>query len=290
MSPNLSGALLMIASMTAFTINDAIVKAAGAEMPLMQILTLRGALSSLLLLGLALLTGTLNFSFSRKDRWLIGIRSLCEVAAAWLFLTAILNMPLANVSAVMQMLPLTVTAGAALFFGESVGWRRASAICLGFCGMLLIVRPGAEGFSVHSAYAVGAVCCVTLRDLVVRRISHDVSSMSVSLIGAVAVCLFAGVGSVGTEWVPMTGPLWLLIWGSAFFVMAGYLLSVIVMRVGEVSFVAPFRYTSLLVALILGYLVWGDWPTPLTLFGAAIVVASGLFTLYREKAVREEAA
>ncbi|OWU68710.1 DMT family transporter [Marinibacterium profundimaris] len=289
MTSNFSGALLMMASMTAFTVNDAIVKLVGIDLPLMQILTLRGAISSLLLLGLALATGTLTFSFPRKDRWLIGARSLCEVAAAYFFLTALLNMPIANVSAVLQMLPLTVTAGAALFFGERVGWRRASAIALGVCGMLLIVRPGPEGFSIHSLYAVGAVACVTFRDLVVRRISPGVSSMSVSLVGALAVCLCSGVASVGVDWAPVTGRLWVMIFASSFCVMAGYLLSVMVMRVGEVSFVAPFRYTSLLVALILGLLVFGEWPAPLTLLGAGIVVASGLFTLYREKAVREGA-
>ena len=258
MSPNFQGALLMMGSMTAFTVNDAIVKAAGADLPLMQILTMRGALSSLMMLWLAWATGTLNLAFSRRDWWLIGLRSLCEAAAAWLFLTALINMPMANVSAVLQMLPLTVTAGAALFFRDPVGWRRTLAICLGFCGMLLIVRPGPEGFSVYSLYAVAAVACVTCRDLVVRRISSSVSSMSVSLVGAVAVCLSAGLLSTGVDWAPVSGRLWVMIVCSSALVMAGYLLSVMVMRVGEVSFIAPFRYTSLLVALILGYLVFGD--------------------------------
>lgn len=287
MSPNLTGALLMMGSMTAFTVNDAIVKFIGADMPLMQILTLRGAVSSGLMLWLAWMTGTLSLAFSRSDWWLIGLRSLCEAAAAYFFLTALLHMPMANVSAVLQMLPLTVTAGAAIFYREAVGWRRMLAIGLGFLGMLLIVRPGPEGFSVYSLYAVAAVACVTLRDLVVRRISPHVSSMSVSLVGAIAVCVFSGVASVGTDWVPVTGRLWGMITASSMLVMAGYLLSVMVMRVGEVSFIAPFRYTSLLVALILGYVVFGDWPTPLTLLGAAIVVGSGLFTLYREKTLRE---
>lgn len=289
MPPNLRGALLMVGSTTSFTVNDAIVKAAGADLPLMQILTLRGVLSSVMMLGLALAWGVLDFRFSRRDWWLVGIRSLCEVAAAYLFLTALLNTPMANVSAVMQMLPLTVTAGAAIFFRDPVGWRRITAICIGFCGMLLIVRPGPDGFSIYAFYALAAVACLTLRDLVVRRISPEVSSMSVSLIGAIAVAVFAGALTIDTDWVPMTGVDWVMISASSLCVMAAYLLSVMVMRVGEVSFIAPFRYTSLLVALILGYAVFGDWPAPLTLLGAAIVVGSGLFMLYREKAVREGA-
>lgn len=289
LSANTRGALLMMASMTAFTINDAIVKTIGADLPLMQILTVRGAMSSAMMLVVARSLGALRWDFSRRDAVLVAIRSLCEVAAAYLFLTALLNMPIANVSAVLQALPLTVTAGAALFFGERVGWRRMLAIAIGFLGMLLIVRPGPEGVSIHSAYALAAVVCVTARDLVVRRMSPDVSSFTVSLIGAISVCVFSGIVSTGVDWVPMNPRIWVLITASSLFIMGGYLFSVMTMRVGDVSFVAPFRYTSLLVALILGLVIFGDWPQPLTLLGAAIVVGSGLFTLYRERAVRDGA-
>lgn len=289
MSPNLVGALLMMGSMAAFTVNDAVVKVVGADVPLMQILAIRGAVSSLMLLGLALATGALNFTFSRRDSWLLAVRSICEVGAAYFFLTALLNMPIANVSAILQMLPLTVTAGAALFFSETVGWRRTTAICFGFCGMLLIVRPGAEGFSTHAIYAVIAVVCVTGRDLVVRSMSPDVSSLTVSLIAAVTVCIFAALASTGLEWVPLTGRLWALILTSSVFIMVAYLLSVMTMRYGDVSAVAPFRYTSLLVALALGLIMFDHWPEPLTLVGAAIVVGSGLFTLYRENVARSGA-
>lgn len=286
MTPNQTGAMIMMGSMTAFTVNDAIVKTLGADLPLMQILTLRGVLTSVLMLMLARSLGRLDFTMSRRDRWLVLLRSLLEVAPAYLFLTALLHMPLANVSAILQVLPLTVTAGAALFFREKVGWRRMVAICIGFLGMMLIVRPGPEGFSIYSAYAIGAVICVTGRDLVVRKISREVSSMTVSLIGALAVCVVSGLFSFTVDWQPLSAILWTKIGFSSLFVMGGYLLSVMAMRVGEVSFVAPFRYTSLLVALILGFVVFGDWPAPLTLLGASIVVGSGLFTLYREKAAR----
>lgn len=289
MSPNLNAALLMMASMAAFTLNDALVKIAGADLPLMQILLLRGVLSSLMLAVLAWMTGTLRFDFSRQDWWLVALRSLGEAAAAYFFLTALLHVPIANISAVLQVLPLTVTAGAALFFGEQVGWRRMSAILIGFCGMLLIVRPGPDGFSIYSIYALIAVVCVTARDLAVRRMSPRAGSMSVSLIGAIAVGVLAGVLSIGAEWEPVTPRMWTLVTASSFFIIGGYLFGVMAMRMGEVSFVAPFRYTSLLVALILGLVVFGDWPEPLTLLGAAIVVGSGLFTLYREKAVRSGA-
>lgn len=283
MTPNTNGALLMIGSLAAFTINDACIKATGGALPLFQLLTLRGLLSSVMIYALARHLGALTWNLSRHDWMLIGARSLSEVGAAYFFLTALMNMPLANVTAVLQVLPLTVTMGAALFFGEPVGWRRFLAIGVGFCGMLLIVRPGPDGFDIHAIYALVAVGFVTLRDLVTRRMSPAVPSMLVTLASATAVLVFSALASLTVEWVPLDGRLMALLLGSSVFIIGGYVLSVAVMRVGEVSFVAPFRYTGLLWALILGWLVFGDWPDSVTLMGAAIVVLSGLFMLHREQ-------
>ncbi len=281
MTPNAKGALLMMGSMAAFTLNDTCVKATHGALPLLQLLTLRGLISSVLLYLLARRLGALHLRMGRGDAVLLALRCAAEVAAAYFFLTALMNMPLANVTAVLQVLPLTVTLGAALFFGETVGWRRMLAIALGFGGMLLIVRPGPEGFSLHAAYALAAVACVTLRDLVTRRMSAQVASMTVTLSSALAVFVAAGIASLWVDWVPLDARSAALIGASSLFVMLGYLLSVLVMRVGEVSFIAPFRYTGLIWALGLGWAVFGHWPEPLTLLGAAIVAAAGLFTFYR---------
>lgn len=289
MSPNMRGALLMMASMAAFTLNDTCIKATDKALPLFQLLTIRGVLSTLLIYGLARSLGTLRFDLSRRDWTLVALRSLSEVAAAYFFLTALLNMPLANVTAILQVLPLTVTLGAALFFREPLGWRRMVAILVGFCGMLLIVRPGAEGFGIDAIYALLAVLCVTARDLATRRMSADAPSMTVTLSASVSVLLFSAVASTGVEWQPLDMRLTLLLIGSSFFVLGGYLFSVMAMRMGDVSFVSPFRYTGLLWALVLGFVVFGDWPTDLTLIGAGIVVATGIFTLYRERKVAQRA-
>ncbi|WP_425045015.1 DMT family transporter [Primorskyibacter sp. S87] len=285
LSPNLRGALLMMGSMAAFTINDACVKLVGQEVPLFQLIVIRGALTTTWVFLLARYMGALRVSFDRGDWGLIGLRCLSEVGATYFFLTALMHMPLANVTAVLQVLPLTVTLGAALFFGEKVGWRRLLAIGFGFCGMLLIVRPGPEGFSLYSGYALGAVCCVTFRDLITRRMGPHVPSMTVTLATAVSVTLASGLASTTVEWVPMSPRLGLLILAASGFVLLGYLLSVAVMRVGEVSFIAPFRYTSLVWALLLGWLIFSDWPDPVTMTGAAIVVATGMFTLFRERQI-----
>jgi drug/metabolite transporter (DMT)-like permease len=286
MSPNMQGALLMMGSMAAFTFNDTLVKLVGSELPLFQIIFLRGAMASVLIYGLTRHLGAMRVTLSRLDWSLIGIRSLSEVGATYLFLTALMAMPLANVTAVLQVLPLTVTLGAALFFRETVGWRRLVAILIGFCGMLLIVRPGSDGFSAGSIYALSAVACVTVRDLTTRRMSSEVPSMLVTLLGALSVTAFAGVASLGTQWVAVSLPQFSMLVAASVFILLAYTCSVMVMRVGEIGFVSPFRYSGLVWALVLGWIVFGDWPDAVTLLGAGIVVVTGMFTLYRERLSR----
>lgn len=286
MSPNLQGALLMMASMAAFTFNDTLVKLTGGEVPLFQLLALRGVLATLLIYLLAKGLGRLQWGLSRRDWGLVAIRSASEIGAAYFFLTALLNMPLGNVTAILQMLPLTVTMGAALFFGDAVGWRRWVAIGIGFLGMLLVVQPGTDGFTTWSVYAMVAVLFVTIRDLSTRHMSPEVPPLTVTFFAAVSVMVFSMAVAIPQGWTPVSAKNAFLIVGSAVFILGGYVFSVLVMRVGEISFIAPFRYTSLVWALVLGYLVFGDWPEPIVLLGAAIIAATGLFTLYRETRAR----
>lgn len=284
MTDNLRGALLMMASMAAFTINDTFVKATDDALPLVQLLAIRGSLATVLIFFLARHFRALDFRIPRRDWGLVGLRCAAEVGAAYLFLTALLHMPLANITALLQALPLTVTLGAALVFGEAVGWKRMTAIGIGFAGMLLIVRPGTAGFDVYSLYGLAAVVCVTVRDLVTRRMSARVPSLTVTFLTSASVSASGALGLLWTDWVPLDARLAGLVGASSICIVGGYLFSVMVMRVGDVSFVAPFRYTGLVWALVLGWAVFGHWPEPATLLGAAIIVATGLFTLYRERA------
>ncbi|WP_227270951.1 DMT family transporter [Roseobacter weihaiensis] len=283
MSPNVIGAALMMAAMACYTFNDALLKATNGDLPLFQLLFLRGLLATTCIGVLAYRRGALRTDMSLRDWGLIGLRSAAEVGAAYFLVTALLNMPLANVTAILQILPLTVTLGSALFFREAVGWRRMGAILIGFCGMLLIVRPGTEGFTIWSGYALMAVLCVTARDLSTRRMSAAVPSLLVTFSASLAVLVAAGLACLMIDWAPVTPRLGGLVLAAALFIIGGYFFSVQVMRVGDVSFIAPFRYTGLIWALLLGWLFFGDWPEPLTLLGAAIIVATGLFTLYRER-------
>ena len=286
LSENTRGALVMASSMAAFTFGDACMKALGGQIPLSQLLTIRGAVAVVAIALLAWRMGALSHGIPRRDWVLVGLRALAEVGAAVFFFTALFNMPFANVSALLQMLPLTITLGSALFFREPVGWRRWLAIAAGFLGMLLIVRPGTEGFNLYTLSALAAVICVTVRDLATRRMSRDVPSLLVTTITAIAVFVFAAIWSLFQTWVPVSLGSGLILGAASLFIVAGYTLSVMAMRVGEVGFVAPFRYTSLVLALLIGLIAFDEWPSALSLTGAAIIVGTGLFTLWREAQLR----
>ena len=204
LSDNMLGALLMCLSMAAFTFGDAAIKATGGALPLSQFLVIRGILASAALLWMAWYFNGLRLQLPKQDWMRIGVRGLSEACAAYFFLSALLAMPFANVTALLQLLPLAVTLGGALVFGETVGWRRWTAIAIGFCGMLLIVRPGTDGFTGASVYALCAVCAVTVRDLVTRRISSAAPSLTVTFACSVMVTVFAAGWSFGQEWVALT--------------------------------------------------------------------------------------
>ncbi|SHG80321.1 DMT family transporter [Cognatishimia maritima] len=281
-SDNLRGAFLMMGSMAFFTFNDACIKAIGSDMPLSQLLVLRGALTSIMIALLAWKLGVLRFDIARRDWGLLFLRTAGEVGAAYYFIEALRKMEIANVTAVLQALPLTVALGAALLFKEPLGWRRLLAIFIGFIGILLILRPGPSGFTPESISVLIAVAFVTLRDLSTRKISKRVPSLMGAFTAAIGVTAFAALMSLNIEWTPVSGHEAGLIVASSFLIGGAYLCSVMTMRVGEIAFIAPFRYTSLVWALIVGLLIFGEWPDGLTLIGAGIVVATGLFTLYRE--------
>lgn len=284
MNDNTRGAVLMMASMALFTLNDTFTKLLAGEVPLTQVITLRGVFTSVATALIAWRLGAFRVRIARRDWGLVVLRMVAEVGAAYFFLTALFNMPLANVTAVLQSAPLVVTLAAAVFLGEPVGWRRVGAILVGFLGVLLIIRPGPEGFNIFAIYTLVAVAFVTLRDLSTRRLTREVPSMLVSFVTASGVTAAFAIGGLWSEpWVALDTRSGGLILAAAIAVLGAYLCSVGAMRAGEVSFVSPFRYTGLLWALVLGFIAFGDFPEWPTLVGAAIVVASGLFMLYRER-------
>jgi drug/metabolite transporter (DMT)-like permease len=282
-SHNIRGAIFMAVSMAGFTANDTMVKFVSASMNMGQVMLIRGLFATALIALLAWSRGALA-NPRQLLHPMVALRSAAEAMATVTFLVALQNLPLATTSAVLQALPLAVTMGAALAFGEEVRWRRWLAIAVGFAGVLIIVRPGAEGFN---AYAILALVCVvfcTVRDLATKRLPESIPSLLVSTVtaGLVTLCGVLLVGPMG-GWTPMTGKSLGLLATAAVLLLVGYHFIISAMRTGDISFIAPFRYTALLWAIVLGFAVFGDIPDGPMIVGATIVVGSGLYALYRER-------
>lgn len=281
---NLKGALFMMISMAAFVINDTMMKSLAGEVPLFQAIFVRGLFATLFVGSLAWARGVARFSaLAPRDRPVAAIRACAEIGTTTCFLTALFNMPLANATAILQSTPLALTLVGAVFLRERVGWRRWSAVVAGFIGVMLIVKPGAERFDAAALWALAAVGFVCLRDLSTKRLSPATPSLFITLMTATAITCLGGVVTLTGEWAPMTNEALGILAASAVFLFVGYLFSVMTMRVGEMAFVSPFRYSILIWALILGYFAFGDLPGTLTMIGATVVVGAGLYTFLREQ-------
>ncbi len=267
--------------------SDTFAKLVSSDLPLGQIIVVRGLLSLFILL---LFSRFSRFSFSFRpmaDRFVL-MRVVLNVASMVLYLSALFRMPIANATAILQVLPLAVTAAGAILLSAPVGWRRWTAIMIGFSGVLIIVRPGPEGFNLWAFAALAGVLCGALRDLVTRRIPVAVSSIGIyaaSLLGGIVVGLVMGFAE---DWVALDLTKAGVLIGAAVFSAAANVLLVFATRAGDISVVAPFRYSILVWAVIIGIFVWGEIPDALTLFGAAIIVATGIYSFLRERKVARE--
>ena len=283
LNDNLLGAALMTCCVLAYVLNDAVMKLLFADIDFFQAIFLRGLVSLPPLLILALMTKTLLQKYSAKNQRLMIIRILAEIGTTVTFLTALKHMPLANVTAILQSLPLAITMAAAIFLGEPVGWRRWSAICVGFTGVLIIIRPGLAGFNSYSLLALAAVILLTVREISTRQLDNKIPTVTVALSTTLGITAFAALMLIGTEWADINFVSWSLIIAAAAAVTVATLLSVVAMRTGDIGFVSPFRYTSLIGAIGLGILLFGDWPDGTTLLGAVIIAFAGIYSLYREQ-------
>lgn len=273
----------MAVAMAVFTTNDAITKALSAEMNFGQVMLVRGIFAFVLILALAF-----HQRAVRPLRTLlvkpVALRVAGEVGGTVSFLAAIAHLPLANTSAIFQALPLVITLGAALLFGEPVGWRRWLAIAAGFVGVLIIVRPGVAGFNQFSLLALISVLFCAVRDLATRRIPAQIPSLFITLLTTVTVTT-AGAAIIFPlgGWTPLSGRALGLLLLAAVLLLIGYQSVIMALRSGDISAIAPFRYSALIWAMLLGYLVFGDVPDAMMLTGASIIVLSGLYAFYRER-------
>ncbi|MTI42356.1 DMT family transporter [Roseibium hamelinense] len=279
---NTRAILAMMLSMAGFILNDALVKIVSEGLPLGQIIFIRG-LFAILLIGVACqITGVFK-TLKVLHHPQVYLRAFAEVMATVCYLSALFRMPIANATAILQALPLVVTAGAAIFLKVHVGWRRWTAIGVGFSGVLLIVRPGLEGFNAWSLLALAGVGFMALRDIATRRIPQETPTFGVALMTLFGVTLVGG-GLIALDgWQPIAPRPVAMLALAAVFLLVGYVFIIIAMRRGEIAVVAPFRYSIVIWAIVLGVLVWGEFPDSFTLVGTFIIVVSGVYTFFREQ-------
>lgn len=281
---NLRGIVMMLTSMAFFALEDMFIKFAAEGLPTGEIVLVSGIFGVPFFAALARRSGRSVLVRGALHPAVL-IRALGEMVGSLAYITALATVPLPTVSAVLQAMPLAVTLGAALFMGEQVGWRRWTAIAVGFAGVLLVIRPGFDGFRPAALWVLFTVLGLAARDLASRAIPPEFTDAQVSSWGLMAVALLGALmmGFTGQAVVPDG---WQCLDLAAMVVVGavGYWAIVGAMRTGEVSVVAPFRYARLVFAIAIGALVFAERVDVITLSGAALIIGSGLYSFARERA------
>lgn len=266
----------MVLGMLGFAAEDMFLKLASAGLPVGQILILLGFAGAALFAILAWSRGETPFS-SGFFRPSVLVRNLSEMIGSVGFVTALALIPLATVTTILQAAPLIVTMGAALVLGEVVGWRRWTAILIGFSGVVLVIRPGLDGFDPHTAWAVLGVVALSIRDLASRKVPRSVSSLQLATWG------FFAVGLAGLPMLGITGGAKMPSLLETTYLLAalavgggGYWALTEATRLGEVAVIAPFRYSRLVFSTLVGLLVFAEVPDVYTLLGGGIIISTGL--------------
>lgn len=282
-SANVRGAIYMSLAMMFFVTGDTLVKYLSADLNLGQVLAARGFFALLIISVLMHRKKAWHQISVLKNKWVMS-RQFSELGATLFFFYGLLFTPLGNTSAIMQSLPLTVTMGAALFLGEKVGWRRWTAIFIGFIGVIIVIRPGVEGFNFHSLFIVIAVMFITLRDLATRKMGTNVPLLPINFVITFMIMVLGLVMMVSSGgWKPMNlEHLSVILIGAGLILLANQTI-MLAMREGDIAFISPFRYTNLIAALILGFLFFGEIPDAWMIFGSLIVVFTGIYTFHRER-------
>jgi drug/metabolite transporter (DMT)-like permease len=282
MASNRRGVLAMVAAQGTFVINDAFVKLATAAYPTGQVLAIRGLFAALAALALVRLLGRFS-DLKAMASPLVIARGVLEALIAFTFITALAKLPLANITAILQAATLIVVVMAAALRIERIGWRRWLAICVGFAGVLIIVRPAADGFNIYSLVALASAVMVGARDLLTRHIGSHVPSTVITFTTTAVVCVIGWIIGLAETWPPLQPRETLYLVAAALFVAAGNYSIIVAYRDADVSLVSGFRYTVLVFAILLGVLIWGEWPDLPAVTGSMLIVASGLYTLHRQR-------
>ena len=287
---NTRGAVLMVGSMLAFAAEDLFLKRAATALPPGQVIAMIGAVGALCFWAIAARRGEVILTRAAWSRPAL-IRTLSEAGATMFYITALALLPLSVNAAILQASPLVVTMAAALFLREKVGWRRWTAIGVGFAGVLIILRPGTDGWEPAGLLTVACVIILAARDLSTRMMPASIGTFQLTTWAYLALVpaglVLMRIGATPPQ--PVDPTKWLDLTGALLTGLVGYWAVTAAMRLGEVSVVAPFRYSRLIFVLILSAIFLGERPDVWMIMGATLVIGSGLYTFWRE-AVRQRRA
>lgn len=287
---NLMGSFWMVAAMAVFAIEDAFLKAAAVTLPIGQILITFGIGGATLF---ALIAMVKRESLRNPDVLSkpMRIRVCFEIVGRLFYSLAIVLIPLSAATVILQATPLVVVAGAAIFFGEKVGWRRWTAIAIGLIGVLTIIQPGTDSFSALSLLALIGMFGFAGRDLASRAAPRSLSATVLGFYGFLAVVVAGTIYAIwqGAAFVLPNGPTLAYLTGAILSGVTAYTCLMTAMRTGEVSAVTPFRYTRLIFGITLGVILFGEKISAAMLIGSALIVVSGLFILWQSKRSKQKA-
>ena len=273
---------LMVAAMAFFAICDVFVKLSAETVSIAQILLVTGLGATATFATLAAMAGNSPISPLFLAPGVVG-RNISEAIGTFCIVTALAKAPLSLVASIHQAVPLIVTIGAATILGERVGPRRWAAVLLGLAGVLIILRPSADGMSAGALFAVGAAIGLAGRDVFTRRVPAEATTFQLAAWGSAAVAIVGAAMALGGAPVSMPDLREsALLLGATVSVICAYYSITASIRLAEVSLVSPFRYTRLVFSLILAMTIFRERPYAATLAGAAVVIASGLYIFARE--------
>lgn len=285
---NLRAIGLMVFSMLCFAFEDMFIKIAAREISVGQVLLILGAVGGVFYVGIAYIRGEKLTRAIAVDKLTLA-RTICEIIGAYGFVMALALIPLSNASAILQASPLVITMAAALLLKESVGWRRWTAVFVGFIGVLLIIRPGSTGFDANSIFALLGVLGMAGRDVLTRRVPNHVPTTWISAQAFWGVALLGLAMLAGPQqWQPLSSYNFGILMAAAVIGIVGYFAVTTAARIGETSAIAPFRYSRLIFALIIGFTVFSERPDGWMLLGSAILISTGIYAIYRERIVAKQ--
>jgi drug/metabolite transporter (DMT)-like permease len=281
---NRRGIIAFTAACGLFTVADTVSKLGSLYYPTGEVLFAR-AMASMVCIGVVVL-------WTQKTTWLryttnryVLLRAVLDALSNVVFILALSHMRIADLLAVNLVSPLLLTLVLVCFFGERIGWRRWSAILVGFAGVLLIVRPSPDSMNDWALLGLVSAACSAVRDVVTRRIDPAIPTLAVAFVSIVAVALAALLMApvFNQEWrVPSLGYVALFA-GGGLFLSIGSTLAVSAFRNSDISVVAPFRYSLLIWGALAGYLTFGEVSDLQSLLGALLIVLSGIYSLHRER-------